>query len=41
MVASTNASPGWVSGTVSTASALAKRPSPSVAMTIGAALWAR
>ena len=35
MVASTKASSGWVSGTGSTASALAKRPSPSVAMTIG------
>ena len=41
MVASTNASRGWVSGTVSTARAAPKDRSPSDAITIGAALWAR
>ena len=41
MVASTNPRRGWVSGTLSTASAASKARSPFEAMTIGAALWAR
>ena len=41
MAVSTKASCGWVAGTEITCSAAAKRAWPSVAMTIGAALWAR
>ena len=41
MADSTNARSGWVSGTGITCRAEAKRAWPSVAMTIGDALWAR
>ena len=41
MVDSTKASRGWTSGTAITSSAAENRFSPSVAITIGAALWAR
>ena len=41
MAASTNARRGWVAGTVRACRAAVYRPSPSVAMTTGAALWAR
>ena len=41
MAARTKASSGSTSGTVMTAGAARKRSSPSVAMTTGAALWAR
>ena len=41
MAESTNARRGWTSGTVITSSAAENRSSPSVAITIGAALWAR
>ena len=42
MAESTNATSGWTRGTLITAAAVAaKRSSPSVAITIGAALWAR
>ena len=38
---STNASAGWVAGTLMACTAAEKRSSPSLAMTIGVALWAR
>ena len=41
MVESTKASSGASAGTAITCSAAEKRSSPSVAITIGAALWAR
>ena len=41
MADSTNASDGCASGTLMTASAALKRSSPSLAITIGAALCAR
>ncbi len=41
MAESTKASDGCVAGTWITWRAAPKRPSPSVAMTTGAALWAR
>ncbi len=41
MAESTKARSGWVVGTSTACMAAEKRSSPSVAMTTGAALWAR